>query len=171
MLFRVAVGVSVWIGARIFCSGTDIKVISSGMPPNTVESRGQNFVKWIDKLKERPAPIGHSEITEDTKDEINTNKEIKMVEGEETESIDAFKDAWLITEDDLVGESIFKLNNDLSLTELSSIKLKMFKRTQAQAFVEKFPELAKLMYEQACRVLGGNSETDLKLDIQPVAAG
>ena len=44
--------------AKIFCSGTDLKVISPRMPPNSVESRGGSFVKWIDKLKERAAPIG-----------------------------------------------------------------------------------------------------------------
>jgi hypothetical protein len=46
---------------KIFCGGTDLKVISSGMPPNSVESRGQNFVKWIKELKQRPAPVGLSE--------------------------------------------------------------------------------------------------------------
>ena len=43
--------------ARIFCSSTYLKVISSGMPPNTVESRGGNFVEWIAKLKEKASPI------------------------------------------------------------------------------------------------------------------
>jgi len=43
--------------ARIFCSSTYLKVISSGMPPNTVESRGGSFVEWIAKLQKRASPI------------------------------------------------------------------------------------------------------------------
>jgi len=43
--------------AKILCSGTDLEIISSCMFLNSIESRGQNFVKWIAKLKERASPI------------------------------------------------------------------------------------------------------------------
>jgi len=157
--------------ARIFCSSTDLKVISSGMPPNSVESRGQNFVKWIAKLKERAATVGAFEPVTEDKEDVSKPEEEQNNKNEEIK-IDAFADAFLITEDDIVGQAVFEMNDKgAALSELSPIKLKMFKRMQAQAFLEEYPELAKPMYEQACRALGGNPETDLKLDIQPVTAG
>jgi hypothetical protein len=62
-------------GGKIFCSGTDLKIISSGMPPNSVESRGQNFVKWIKELKQRPARVGLSELeNEPKKDDCENTK-------------------------------------------------------------------------------------------------
>ena len=67
--------------AKIFCSGTDLKVISSGMPPNSVESRGQNFVKWIAKLKERASPIGAFNQENEPKNEEPENIKPDAIDG------------------------------------------------------------------------------------------
>jgi hypothetical protein len=64
------------------CTSTYLKVISSGMPPNSVESRGQNFVKWIDKLRERAALIGAFEPENEPK-----NEECENIKPDDTGSV------------------------------------------------------------------------------------
>jgi len=68
--------------AKIFCSGTDLEIISSCMFLNSIESRGQNFVKWIAKLKERAALIGAFEPENESK-----NEECENIKPDDTGSV------------------------------------------------------------------------------------
>ena len=63
------------------------------MPPNSVETRGQNFVKWIEELKQRPAPVGLFESVNSAKNEV--------LETEKTDAIDIGDNITLVSEDKL----------------------------------------------------------------------
>jgi AAA-like domain len=74
---------------KIFCSAADFKIVSSGMPSHSVEVRGQNFVKWIEYLKEKTATAYYSEsIVKGKKKESdlkNNDQEADTEKGENPE--------------------------------------------------------------------------------------
>ena len=111
---------------------------------------------------------------------LATKKYIDMVrfnvtDNKETVSSDALKDLVLNIEEDIVGEHLYGLmskeRQKAGKEQMNSLQLRLFKRGLATWWKSEYPDLAKPMYEQACKVLGGNPATDLKWKSEPVITG
>ena len=78
-------------------------------------------------------------------------------------------------EEDIVGEHLYGLMSKerqrAGNEQMNKIQLRIFKRGLSNWWRSEYPGLAKPVYEQACRVLGGNPVTDLKWKSGPVIAG
>lgn len=164
---------------KIICSSDDYKkFINMGIPEKYLLQRGKDFPTWFNsvvkpqkqeeikmeeiKPEEIPAQSPEPEEPEQKEPEPEEIADIKLTEEELN-----LADLILVTEEDLVGQAIFESQPEIvqrTAEKLDKIKQKKFKRQLARDYLKEEPVLGKALYKQACRVLGGNPETDLKLE-------
>lgn len=98
-----------------------------------------------------------------------------ITDNQEILSSDLLKDLILNIEEDIVGEHLFGLmakeRQIAGINQMNKMQLRIFKRGLAMWWKSEYPDLSKPVYEQACRILGGNPATDLKWNSDPDITG
>lgn len=61
---------------KIFCSSIDLPIISDGLPPHAVDTRGKHFVNWVQDLIKRPTTVG------DFNEEMSNVLDMETVSGD-----------------------------------------------------------------------------------------
>lgn len=162
---------------KVICSSDDYKkFVKMGIPEKYLLKRGKDFPAWFrsvvnpqkeeakeEEVKPEELPAKPPEPEQPEQKEPEPEPE-DMEEIQLTEEESNLADLILVTEEDIVGQAIFEEQPEIVqkvALQMDKIKQKKFKRQLAKDYIKEEPELAKLLYAQACKVLGGNPETDI----------